>query len=283
MFSVDVELLRLPHWLSLGAGVQSSTLALMFAAGEVSPMPDGAVFADTCSEPASVYRWLDWLESQLPFPVHRVSAGDLGERAVTMKVTEDGRRFSLADVPVFTRDVETGKVGMVQHRGCTRDFKIRPVLKFLRAAAKIQRGESQAKIVSAIGISLDEAIRMKPSRDKWVANRWPLVELRMTRLACLEWMRSRGFPTPPRSACVFCPYHSNAEWRRLKQEEPEAFLSAVEFERSLQAAKSESANYHCVPYLHKSCVPLDQVDFRNDVDRGQQLFWQDECEGMCGI
>ena len=37
--------------LSLGAGVQSSTLALMAAKGEVTPMPDVAVFADTgCSE-----------------------------------------------------------------------------------------------------------------------------------------------------------------------------------------------------------------------------------------
>ncbi len=57
------------HILSLGAGVQSSTLALMAAAGEVSPMPTAAIFADTQDEPASVYKWLDWLEKQLPFPV----------------------------------------------------------------------------------------------------------------------------------------------------------------------------------------------------------------------
>jgi hypothetical protein len=49
------------HILSLGAGVQSSTLALMAAAGEVTPMPTAAIFADTQDEPASVYRWLDWL------------------------------------------------------------------------------------------------------------------------------------------------------------------------------------------------------------------------------
>lgn len=53
------------HILSLGAGVQSSTLALMAAAGEVTPMPVAAVFADTGDEPTSVYRWLDWLTTQL--------------------------------------------------------------------------------------------------------------------------------------------------------------------------------------------------------------------------
>ncbi len=70
------------HLLSLGAGVQSSTLALMAAAGEVTPMPLAAIFADTQAEPPSVYRWLDWLEKQLPFPVHRVTAGDLAAKAV---------------------------------------------------------------------------------------------------------------------------------------------------------------------------------------------------------
>lgn len=48
------------HILSLGAGVQSSTLALMAAAGEITPMPQAAIFADTQAEPASVYKWLDW-------------------------------------------------------------------------------------------------------------------------------------------------------------------------------------------------------------------------------
>jgi hypothetical protein len=37
--------------LSLGAGVQSSTMALMAAKGEIIPMPDCAIFADTGAEP----------------------------------------------------------------------------------------------------------------------------------------------------------------------------------------------------------------------------------------
>jgi hypothetical protein len=37
--------------LSLGAGVQSTTLALLAAHGEVGPMPDCAIFADTRWEP----------------------------------------------------------------------------------------------------------------------------------------------------------------------------------------------------------------------------------------
>ena len=65
------------HVLSLGAGVQSSTMALMAAHGEITPMPDCAIFADTQAEPQSVYDYLDWLEGELPFPVYRVSYGNL--------------------------------------------------------------------------------------------------------------------------------------------------------------------------------------------------------------
>lgn len=62
--------------LSLGAGVQSTTLALMATKGEIEA-PDCAIFADTGWEPKAVYRHLQWLEDVLPFPVHRVSAGDI--------------------------------------------------------------------------------------------------------------------------------------------------------------------------------------------------------------
>ena len=67
------------HIISLGAGVQSSTMALMAACGEITPMPVAAIFADTQNEPKSVYVWLDWLEKQLPFPVNLVTQGNLAE------------------------------------------------------------------------------------------------------------------------------------------------------------------------------------------------------------
>src|SRR6516164_4156437 len=72
------------HIISLGAGVQSTTLALMAAAGEIKPMPDCAIFADTGWEPRAVYDHLDWLEPLLPFPVYRVrrNGPDLGQHAI---------------------------------------------------------------------------------------------------------------------------------------------------------------------------------------------------------
>ena len=273
---------RVKHYLSLGAGVQSSTLGLMAAAGEVEPMPDAAFFADTEAEPAAVYRWLDWLEKQLPFPVYRVGKGSLEAEALVMRTSKKGLTYSRTDIPYFTLS-QAGEKGKILHRSCTADYKIKPIMQAARKLAKVKRGEKEVRVIQWIGISLDEMRRMKPSRDPWAQSRWPLIEKRITRQGCIDWMRAKGFPEPPRSACVFCPFHGNAEWRRLQVDEPHEFERAVQFERAAQSAKARSENMESVPYLHRSCKPLDQVDFRSDVEKGQGVLWDDECEGMCGV
>ena len=278
---------NLPIYISLGAGVQSSTLALMAAKGELpgSERVQGCIFADTQDEPQSVYVWLDWLEKQLPWPLYKVTAGKLSEKATAMRVTKDGRRSTNSDIPAYTVS-NSGTYGIAS-RNCTVDFKVKPILKQLRKVANVKRGTKSPVVIQWIGISLDEMQRMKPSRDPWAACEWPLVAARMTRRHCLEWMEKNGYPKPPRSSCVFCPFHRNEEWRRLQTEEPEAFQAAVDFEKKLQEAKGNSENFHSTPFLHKSCRPLGTIDFRSDVERGQNLLfddnWNDECEGMCGV
>lgn len=262
----------LPHYLSLGAGVQSSTLALMYACGEITPMPEAAIFADTGAEPQGVYKWLDWLEKQLPYPVHRVTAGDLGKHILTKK------RSSL---PLYTLD-ENNQPGVMM-RGCTYDFKLAPLLKKQRELAEVPRGCKKVAMVAVIGISLDEFRRMKPSRNKWCVHRWPLIELRMKRRDCLAWMDKSGYPTPPRSACKWCPYHRNKEWRHLKKNEPEDFAEALAFDVALREDKVWPDNMRSTVFLHDQRKPLSEVDFRSDVERGQMLLWDDECEGMCGV
>src|SRR5215475_6635832 len=89
--------------ISLGAGVQSSTMALMAAHGEIEPMPKCAIFADTQDEPHSVYTWLDWLEKQLPFPVVRVTAGRLSEKSTRTYWSHRNQKFTVSGIPVFTQ------------------------------------------------------------------------------------------------------------------------------------------------------------------------------------
>ena len=242
--------------ISLGAGVQSSTMALMAAHGEITPMPDCAIFADTQAEPKAVYEWLDWLEKQLPFPVYRVAKGSLWTENLRQRRSKKGNLYYKFYVPTY------GPSGPLP-RKCTMDFKLVPIYKKMR--------EFKTKVTCWIGISLDEAVRMKPALRKFVTNRFPLVEMRIRREHCLRWMNAHNYPKPPRSACVFCPYHNDREWRDLEE-----FETAVNFERELhQIAPDE--------FLHRSRVPLDEVDFSTDEERGQLNLFNNECEGMCGV
>ena len=267
--------------LNLGAGVQSSTLALMAAVGQITPTPDFAIFADTQAEPASVYKWLDWLETQLPFPVHRVTKGNMTESMMTYRTAKDGRVWTKSLIPAFMQATD-GSIGLLG-RSCTADYKIAPILQNLRRLCSIKRGEKNLQITQWIGISYDEIQRMKPSRDKWTQHRWPLIEREMRRHDCIAWLKQHGYPEPPRSACSYCPFHSNKEWRRLKEHEPEAFAEAVRVEKELQRTKAQTDNMRSVPWLHKSCVPLDEVDLSTEMDAGQLDMFGNECEGLCGV
>ena len=270
------------HIISLGAGVQSSAMALMAAHGEITPMPKAAIFADTQAEPESVMRWLDWLETKLPFPVYRVTAGSLTDASLKIRERRDGaggHTRNLIPAFVMQKDGSKGLMG----RSCTTDFKVRPLLKFLRKLCGIKRGQKTVSVSQWIGISLDEAHRMKPSREPWAEHRWPLIDLGMKRHDCLRWMEKMGYPNPPRSACVYCPFHSDVEWRRLKNEEPQEFARSAQFERDLQSASLKNVKLRGVPFLHSTCVPLDSVDFSTDIERGQGELFGNDCTGLCGV
>jgi hypothetical protein len=261
--------------LSLGAGVQSTTLALMAARGEIEP-PDCAIFADTGAEPVAVYQHLDRLTAQLPFAVHRVMArmGPLGDAVLAAYRGETTRT---ASPPFFTADPD----GMLP-RQCTREAKVRPIVAAIRDMLGVVRG---ARVPAGIvveqwlGISTDEAHRMKPAEEAWIANRWPLIEADMSRRACLRWLERAGYPKPVKSACVWCPYHDDAAWRTMKAEQPEDFAVAVAFDAAIrQGARGMNGTV----YLHRSRKPLDQVDLSTWAERGQADLFGEECEGMCG-
>ncbi|MDJ0279003.1 hypothetical protein QLH51_19665 [Sphingomonas sp. 2R-10] len=292
--------------LSLGAGVQSTTLALMAAHGEIGPMPDCAVFADNGWEPRAVYEHLDWLRSPnvLPFPVHIVSAGDLradllagarGERWASIPAFTRTVTPARAELPVYdedddgdltvvgTRIVATEKVGVgMIRRQCTGDYKIVPIRRKVRELLGIAGRRSPKTPVAEqwIGISLDEAIRMKPSFEDWQLNRWPLIEMGMTRQDCLRWLERHGYPLPPKSSCISCPFHSDAVWRDMRDHDPDAWADAVAVDRAIRTG---FRGIRSEVYLHRSAVPLDEADLATDADRGQLDLWPNECEGMCGV
>ena len=258
--------------ISLGAGVQSTVMALMAAKGEIGPMPDCAIFADTMYEPVGVYEHLNWLEKQLPFPVYRVSIGDIKHDSLN-GVNKSGTRF--VAMPLFTK---AGGMGM---RQCTNDYKIQPLRKKTRELLGLKYREKSKGLIAEtwIGISWDEMQRMKESRDQFIHNRFPLIELEMRRYQCLAWFEKHySGRSLAKSACIACPFHSNDLWRDMKINDPVSFGDAVDFDKKIRNLPS----YKEEQYVHRSCKPLNEVDFDNAEDKGQMSFL-DECDGMCGV
>lgn len=266
--------------ISLGAGVQSSTMLLMAARGEITPKPDVAIFADTGVEPRVVYEWLDWLEREVAgrIPILRVSRGNL-EADVLDYVA--GKRKRVANPPFFVAG-KNGRAALLR-RGCTQEYKVRAVIRAIREKVlglrPGQRVPAGVEVEQWLGISLDEAIRMKPAREPWIRNRWSLIEKEMTRDDCVRWMKRHGYPEPPKSSCIFCPYHSDAVWLWLKREHPEEWQRAVEFDRAIRNYPRARGEV----YLHRSLRPLDEVEFREDTDEQLSFDFGNECEGMCGV
>ena len=267
--------------ISLGAGVQSTVMALMSAHGEIGPMPDCAIFADTGFEPAATYAALRWLMSDnvLPFPVHVVSRGNLKDDCLA-NVRGEQKTGKRATLPAFAKNKD-GDAGMLM-RHCTADYKVWPIQKKLRKMlgyAPRQRIPKDSVEVW-LGISTDEASRIRPAQVKWQSNYWPLIDAGMSRRDCLDWLDSNGYPRPPKSACVACPFHNDGMWRDMRDNDPASWDEAVkfdaEFRSGFEGGKSEI-------FLHRSLKPLDQVDLSTAEDRGQLNFFINECEGMCGL
>ena len=280
--------------LNLGAGVQSSTIYLMQLTGEVDF--DMAVFADVGEEPDAVYKHLEWLKSLGGKPIHVVSQGKMGDDLVHGRrrdgsgyfaVSGEARKGSFASIPAYTAHRQGEPIGMVR-RQCTSEYKIKPIERFIRREVlglkPRQRIPKDTLVTQLYGISLDESGRAarigKNNTCKFRALEFPLIDKSMTRRDCLSWIAAHGFPTPPRSACVFCPYKSDREWS-LTRKDPAAWARAVEIDTALRAKGSlAKTNLEQSIYLHKSCRPLTEVQL-TDEDRGQGDFWR-ECEGMCG-
>ena len=264
--------------LSLGAGVQSTTLSLMIEHGE-KPMVDCAIFSDVKGEPQKVYDHLDWLEKQLSFPVHRVSWRNLKKDIFYASVG----KYKGFTAPFFTVD-EKGKKKMLR-RQCTGDYKLKRIThkgRELLGYKKGQKYNKNDKVEMLMGISYDEMFRMRINKLKYVTNVYPLVEKQIRRHHCINWVKKHNYPIPPRSACTFCPYHTNNEWREIKKNKKE-WEEVVMIDKAIRdTEKYQNKEVQEKFFLHRDCVPIDEVDLRTDEEKGQYLLL-DECEGMCGV
>lgn len=272
------------HVLNLGAGVQSTALFLLIREGAVKCPDAVAVFADTQEEPEAVYRHLEWLKTLEHPRIFVRTAGKLGDDLVRGRDTTGGR---FAAIPAFTTD---GASDGMTRRQCTKEYKTEVIQRTIRreiiGLAKGRRIDADCEVHQYIGISRDEARRSVgvkaniESRRGWFAH-FPLMEMGWTRQDCLRWLADRVPHQVPRSACVFCPFHSDAEWLRIKRDDAAGWARAVEIDTALRMAGSvANRDMRQTMYLHRSHKPLADVNLNeNQIGLGFNL----ECEGMCGV
>ena len=252
--------------ISLGWGVQSFALAAMSALGILPPV-DAAVHADTSHERSETYtfatKWTPWLEER-------------GVRVVTVKA--DNRKpvepeFNRICMAAFTVSEANGSKAMLA-RQCTRNWKIYPIRRWLQA------NRSKARVEQWLGITLDEALRMKPSGVKYITNIYPFIEMLdrpWTRGMAIKWLIENGLDVPVKSSCVFCPYRDRGTWREIQLANNGDWGKALEVDRAIRYARP---GYLC--YLARERKPLNECDFRSQEEHGQLTLWdEEECSGMC--
>lgn len=266
---MDQPTLRL---LSLGAGVQSTTLALLCVEGSLDRL-DGAIFADTGWEPHAVYQQVDNLDSLLTgvgIPLYRVSNGNIRTDAIDV-----AHRY--ASLPYFVRNGD-GSEGLGR-RQCTHEYKLAPINRKVRellgASPPKFRTVPNGKIAEQwIGFSTDEIGRVNNKRGvRYLSPRYPLIELGMSRRDCERFLKSRGWGDTQKSACIGCPFHGNKQWRDMRDSRPDEWNDAVAFDQAIRKGGARGIPLRGEAFLHRSLMPLDVAPV-DRITRSEMKSWQ---------
>ena len=255
--------------ISLGLGVQSTAMYLMSSLNRIERV-DHAIFADPGAELPRTYEILEYLQDWAKYndgiPIHSVKKSLYDDLLNQQNST--GQRF--ASIPAFS---DNGN-GMLR-RQCTKEYKIEVVIKKIRDIYGLKKHKRMPMTEVWLGISMDEIQRMKTSMLPRVNYYYPLIEERMSRSDCIKLYEELRFPVPPKSSCVFCPYHGDRQWKELKDNLPEEWDKVVAVDKAIRNSSKKGSTEKI--YLHRSCVPMERVEFADQ----QELFMCEE--GYCGL
>lgn len=243
--------------ISYGGGVQSTAMLVLAAQGELGYDVDVALFANVGDDSEH--------PTTLKF-VREIATPWAAERGITVhelrREFRDGREVGLRGymeagtkagnqndiIPIYTPE------GVPLSRGCTRDFKLRPIGKWLKANG----AKADDKATVCIGISTDEIQRVNPNRaEAYERLVYPLIELGYSRRDCVAIIENAGLPNPGKSSCFFCPFHRPQMWSEMRRDEPELFFSAADLEATLNARRVKTGKE--VRYLTRFGKPLAEA------------------------
>jgi len=208
----------------------------------------------------------------------RLSAGNLLDNLLAVS---PGKRW--ASIPAFTRTVDRRgnvSIGMIR-RQCTTSAKIEPIRRKVRELTGLTRKRSPRHACEPMAGHLHGRGGADEAEPRGLAGQ-PVSSHReaddpsgLPQLDQKPWLSD-----PPKSACIGCPFHSNAMWRNMRDRDLRAWNDAVEVDRAIRTGLR---GIRRAVFLHRSGVPLDEVDLSTATDHGLLDLWPNECEGMCGL
>ena len=227
---------------SCGGGVQSTAIAALICEGKL-PRPDYALMTDCGYEKQAT---MEYVRGTLVPSLKAVGVELNLLRTLDYANNDVVNAGGLVRIPAYTR---TGSGSGIKFKTfCSDAWKVRVAHKWMR-----EQGIALAE--NWVGISTDELRRQRLSPKRWITNRYPLVELGLSREDCLWFICEHGWPRPPRTSCLCCPQQDDASWATTKREYPDDWQRAVEIEQSMQKVVPDV-------YLHRSLVPLNEVQLR---------------------
>lgn len=131
-----------------------------------------------------------------------------------------------------------------------------------------------AKFCEWIGYSTDEIRRAQRTKTfikdagKW-SQRYPLIEINISRTQCKKIVRDYGWADPPRSSCWMCPHHSDSEWRDIRDNRPDEWKKAQRFEAWL---KKQNEHEEKTVHLHRKAQTLADAPIDEDTSQGDFGF-----------
>ena len=263
--------------IALGMGMQSTALYLM-SSMRLFERADVAIFSDPMAEHPDTYKIVDWLlkwekECADAIPIHIVKKSIIKD-ILKGKNTKGKKMVSL---PLYVDTKKKG--GGIMRRQCTYDYKINPVQQKVRELYGLKPRQKMPMTEMWLGITIDEAQRMKDSMSPRTKNRYPFMELNMNRGDCMNFMRESNYPIPRKSSCIFCPYSPDTTWIDIKTNKPNVFNIATKIDKKIRNCM-ETRRENNPAYLHRSMKPLEEVVFKHE---DQIDMFGNECEGHCGL
>lgn len=157
---------------------------------------------------------------------------------------------------------------------CSNEWKQRPIRRWLK-----EQGVKDTDVW--IGISLDEAIRMKSSGLNWYRHIYPLIEIvPMNRSNCIAQIQKHGWYVPYKSRCYMCPNQSIEAWKQMKQRDNGDFKKAIELEKEVQLF-DRNIYFHQLAMSLESAVAETEKQI-NIFDAHKESF--DGCDsGYCWV